>query len=315
MVQPHNVITNFNLLKINNMKLNTLVVALLAGAMFASCGTASKSTCNVKNKDIAIQLYSIRDTIARSGNNMESIFKSLADMGYKAVEAASYGNGKFYGKTPEEFKAAADKNGIVVLSSHWNRNLTSQELASGDFTEALKVWEEAIAAHKAAGMKYLVNPSVGRPATLKDLKTICDFFNEIGKMCNAAGLKFGYHNHAYEMEKVENRVMLEYMIENTDPECVFFELDVYWSVIGRKSPVELFNKYPGRFTLLHIKDHREVGQSGMVGFDAIFNNAATAGVKDIVVEIEGCKGTTMDGAKASIDYLLKAPFVPANYGK
>jgi len=297
------------------MKLNTLVVALLAGAIFASCCTSSKNGCNVKNKDIAIQLYSIRDTIARSGNNMESIFKSLSEMGYNAFEAASYGNGKFYGKTPEELKAAADKYGITPLSSHWNRNLTSEEIASGDFTEALKVWEEAIAAHKAAGMKYLVNPSVGRPGSLKDLKTICDFFNKIGEMCNAAGLKFGYHNHAYEMGRVEDRVMLEYMIENTDPDKVFFELDVYWSVIGDKSPVEPFNKYPGRFTLLHIKDHREVGQSGMVGFDAIFNSAATAGVKDIIVEIEGCKGSTMDGAKASIDYLLNAPFVPAKYSK
>lgn len=297
------------------MKLNILAGVLLAGTIFTSCCTSSNNTCEVKNKDIAIQLYSIRDTIARSGYNMDSIFKGLAEMGYTAFEAANYNNGKFYGKTPEEFKAIAEKYGLQPLSSHWNRNLTAEELASGDFTEALKVWEEAIAAHKAAGMKYIVNPWYSRPATLKDLKTICDFFNEIGKLCNAAGLKFGYHNHSHEMVKVEDRVMLEYMIENTAPENVFFELDVYWSVIGDKSPVEFFNKYPGRFTLLHIKDYREVGQSGMVGFDAIFKNAATAGVKDVVVEIEGCKGTTMDGAKASIDYLLNAPFVPATYGE
>ena len=245
------------------MKLQTIAVALLAGTIFASCCTSSKSTSNAKNKEIAIQLYSIRDTIARSGNNMESIFKSLSEMGYNAFEAANYGNGKFYGKTPEEFKAAAEKYGIKPLSSHWNRNLNAQELASGNFTEALKVWEEAIAAHKAAGMKYIVNPSIGRPSTLKDLKTICEFFNKIGEMCNAAGLKYGYHNHAHEMVKVEDRMMFEYMIENTDPDKVFFELDVYWSVIGKVAPVELFNKYPGRFTLLHIKDHREVGQSGM----------------------------------------------------
>jgi sugar phosphate isomerase/epimerase len=164
-------------------------------------------------------------------------------------------------------------------------------------------------------MKYIVNPWQNRPGTLAELKTICDYFNEIGKMCNAAGIKYGYHNHSHEMVKVEDKVMLEYMIENTDPANVFYELDVYWTVMGKKSPVEFFNKYPGRFTMLHIKDYREVGQSGMVGFDAIFKNAATAGVKDIIVEIEGCKGTTMDGAKASIDYLLQAPFVPTNYGK
>ena len=55
----------------------------------------------------------------------------------------------------------------------------------------------------------------------------------------------------------------------------------------RNSPVDYFNKYPGRFKICHVKDHREIGQSGMVGFDAIFKNAKTAGVNYLVAEIEG----------------------------
>lgn len=285
---------------------------LLTGAVFTSCTT---DKCCAPKKEIGIQLYSIRDTIHRAGYQLDSIFKGLAEMGYTSFEAANYSNGKFYGKTPEEFKATAEKYGLTPISSHCNRNLTAEELAAGDFTEGLKWWEQAIADHKAAGMKYIVNPWQNRPGTLAELKTICDYFNEIGKMCNAAGIKYGYHNHSHEMVNVEDRVMLEYMIENTAPENVFYELDVYWTVMGKKSPVEFFEKYPGRFTMLHIKDHREVGQSGMVGFDAIFKNAEKAGVKDIIVEIEGCKGTTMDGAKVSIDYLLNSEFVPASYGK
>ena len=88
--------------------------------------------------------------------------------------------------------------------------------------------------------------------------------------------------------------MLDYMIENTNPEYVFFQMDVYWIVRGQHSPVDYFNKYPGRFTVLHIKDDKEIGDSGMVGFDAIFRNAKVAGVKHIVAEIEGyscpCRG-------------------------
>ena len=67
------------------------------------------------------------------------------------------------------------------------------------------------------------------------------------------------------------------MIENTDP-GMLYEMDVYWATYGHAAPVDYFKKYPGRFKLLHIKDLREIGQSGMVGFDAIFNNADTAGV-------------------------------------
>ena len=79
--------------------------------------------------------------------------------------------------------------------------------------------------------------------------------------------------------------------------------------------VEFSNKYPGRFTMLHIKDHRELGQSGMVGFDAIFNNAKTAGVENIVAEIEDYSCPVMESVKKSIDYLLEAPFVKASYSK
>ena len=66
--------------------------------------------------------------------------------------------------------------------------------------------------------------------------------------------------------------------------------------------------------MLHIKDHYEIGQSGMVGFDAIFDNAATAGLNDFIVEIEGF--STDDwrtSMKMCADYLLGAPFVKASY--
>ena len=76
------------------MKINILAVILLAGTMFTSCCTTAKSRGKVK-KDVAIQLYSIRDTIARAGYNMEPIFKGLSEMGYNAIEAANYGGGKF----------------------------------------------------------------------------------------------------------------------------------------------------------------------------------------------------------------------------
>ena len=104
------------------------------------------------------------------------------------------------------------------------------------------------------------------------------------------------------------------MVEHTDADKVFFEMDVYWAVRGQVSPVAYFNKYPGRFNLLHIKDDKELGQSGMVGFDAIFNNFATSGTKYPVVELEGCNAPTiLEGMKASIDYLLNADFVKPSY--
>ena len=146
------------------------------------------------------------------------------------------------------------------------------------------------------------------PKTLAELKAYCDYYNQIGKKCNQAGLSFGYHNHAWEFQKVEEETILDYMLNNTEPEKVFFQLDVYWTVMGQKSPVEYFRNYPGRFTLLHIKDHKELGQSGMVGFDAIYRNIETAGTIYSIIEVGKYDYDPLESVKKSLNYLETAPF-------
>ena len=237
-------------------------------------------------------------------------------MGYTAVEAASYNDGKLYGVDPAQYKADLEAAGLKSLSSHIGHNLSPEELASGNFEESMKWWDQAIAAHKAAGCKYIVTPSFRIPETLEGLKTYCDYFNAIGKKCAENGIKYGYHNHSHEFNKIEDKVIYDFMLENTDPNYVFFEMDVYWACMGRAYPVEYFRKYPGRFTMLHIKDHLELGESGMVGFDAIFNNASTAGMKDYIVELEGyTNGDWKESIKMCADYLLKSDFVKKTYSE
>lgn len=302
------------------MKTKLAFPALLICLMLLPGATIQAQKKVAPKKNIAIQLYSVRSLIggdvtqADKYKKYTDVLKNLGQMGYTAVEAANYGDGKFYGRTPQEFKKDVEAAGMRVLSSHCTKALSAEELASGDFTESLKWWDQCIAAHKAAGMTYIVTPSLVVPKTVKDLQTYCDYYNEIGKRCKANGLKYGYHNHSHEYQKVEDKVlMMDYMIENTKPEYVFYEMDVYWVVMSKNSPVDYFNKYPGRFTVLHIKDHREIGQSGMVGFDAIFKNAQTAGVKDIVVEVERYSTGVEESVKASLDYLIHESFVPSTY--
>ena len=274
---------------------------------------------DAKKKEIAFQMYSVRDLIGNPelyAKNHETVLKQLAEMGYTATEAACYDNGKLYGVTPEQYKADIEAAGLKVLSSHVGHGLSDEELASGNFQNALEWWKQCIAAHKAAGMKYMVCPWLNTPKTLKEGKVLCNYLNKIGEMVNAAGMKFGYHNHSHEFQQVEGKVWFDYMLENTDPSKVFFEMDVYWAVRGQVSPVEYFTKNQGRFPLLHIKDHNEIGQSGMVGFDAIFNNADKAGLQNFVVELEHASTPDiMKGMKESADYLKAAKFVKSSYSK
>lgn len=303
------------------MRYKVYFSALLAAVLMFSTNSYADNLAKPK-KEVCIQLYSLRtilDGVNKDGKVSESytkLLKDLADMGYTSVETANYDKGKFYGRTPQQFKEDCEKAGLKVLSAHTNRGLSDQELASGDFTEAIKWWKQCIADHKAAGMEYIVCPWMGVPKTMKDLLTQCKYLNEIGKLCKQSGIKFGYHNHSHEFQKVEGKTMYDVMLENTDPEYVFFEMDVFWTVWGQNSPVNYFKKYPGRFKMFHIKDYREIGQSGMVGYDAIFNNADKAGMENFVVELEQSEAPSIvDGVRISIDYLLNADFVKSSYSK
>ena len=288
-----------------------LALSVIAAALLAACTTTqAEKKCCAQKKDISIQLYSLRADMKKDAI---ATIKDAGKMGFTSVAAAGYRDGKFYGMTPEEFKKNVEQAGMKVMSSHTRKTLSKKEIETGDFSESLAWWKTAIDAHKRAGAKYVVDP-YQKFTTKKELEAYAKYFNEIGKLAKAAGLKFGYHNHAHEFQKIGNEVIFDYLIKNTNPDLVFFEMDVYWVVRGQQSPVEYFKKYPNRFKLLHIKDHKELGESGMVGFDAIFNNLPNS-VEGIVVEVERYNFEPKESVKKSINYLKNSCFVPVSYPK
>lgn len=276
--------------------------------------------CAAKPKQMALQLYSIREVIGspeKYAQNHEEVFRKLRSWGYTAIEAANYdqGKGTFYGVTPQQFRADCEAADLECLSSHATRGLNAEELKNHDFTEALRWWDKAIADHKAAGMKYIVTPGWSMPKTIAEAQTLCDYTNAIGRKCKAAGLSYGYHTHSGEFQKVEGTPWIEYMMQHTDPTLFFWQMDTYWCVMAQQSPVQYFKKFPGRFAMLHIKDLYELGASGMLGFEAIFNAAETAGLQDYVVEMEGTDGTMdiMEGVRLCAVYLQHSKFVKKSY--
>lgn len=187
--------------------------------------------------------------------------------------------------------------------------MTAEELKSGNYQEALQWWDKCIKTHKEAGVKYLVMSWLPLLNSKHDIEVTGQYIEEIGKRCREAGLSFGYHSHSQEFQKVEDITMMDHFISNTTPENVFFEMDVYWAVVGGASPVAYMKKYPGRFTMLHIKDQNEIGQSGMVGFEPIFRNMKTAGTQGFVVELEyASTPNILQGLRESALYLRHAPY-------
>jgi sugar phosphate isomerase/epimerase len=276
-----------------------LLVAVI-GLVLSSCILSDPA-----KKNIGLQLYSIRDSI---GKDVPGAIAKVSEMGYKFVEPAGYNNGKFYGMEPVAFKALLKANKMKMLSSHANHNVPD----SANYAETMAWWDACIDAHVAAGASFIVQASMDRKAyeSLSVLKAYCDYFNEIGEKCNAKGIRFGYHNHDKELStKLEGQTIYDFMLANTDPKKVMFEMDLYWAVVGGANPLDYFNKYPGRFELWHIKDKEEIGASGMMDFAAIWTGVAKSGMKYGIVEVERYNFDEYTSCRKSIDFLNAAPYV------
>ena len=230
-------------------------------------------------------------------------------MGYKFVEPAGYEDGKLYGMAPAAFKALCQKNGLTILSSHVGQFLPDP----ASYAKTMAWWDTCIEAHVAAGAKFLVQPFMGDGAyrSLDTLKRYCEYFNTIGEKCKAKGIRFGYHNHDKEFStKLEGQTIYDFMMANTDPKKVMFEMDLYWAVVGGAKPVDYFNKYPGRIELWHIKDKKEIGGAGtMMDWAAIWAAAPKSGMQYGIVEVEEYSFDQFTSCQKSIDFLNAAPYV------
>jgi len=269
-------------------------------------GLLSACTDKVENKEIGLQLYSLRDDVDSLG--IEKVMEEVGLMGYSKVELAGYSEGLIYGMEPLAFKELAEQHGLKVTSTHVARNQTKDPEADMAF------WSRAIETHVAMGVKFMVMPAYPfggmDTITLEDVKQTCRYLNEVGEMAAEAGLEFGYHNHHYEfINTVDGTPVYDLMLEHLDEAHVFLQMDVFWTTVGGYDPVDYFKSYPGRFPVLHIKDQHAIGASGDIDFATIFETAYEQGMVDYYVEVEEYAGTPMEDVKQSFDYLNSAGFV------
>jgi sugar phosphate isomerase/epimerase len=288
------------------MKKRSIISIILIMVVTGLILSAFYSFVPKPQKNIGLQLYSIRDSIMK---NVPAAIEKVAKMGYKFVEPAGYEDGKLYGMAPAAFRALCQKNGLTILSSHVGQFLPD----SASYAKTMAWWDACIEAHVAAGAKFLVQPFMGDGAyrSLDTLKRYCEYFNTIGEKCKAKGIRFGYHNHDKEFStKLEGQTIYDFMMANTDPKKVMFEMDLYWAVVGGAKPVDYFNKYPGRIELWHIKDKKEIGGAGtMMDWATIWAAAPKSGMQYGIVEVEEYSFDQFTSCQKSIDFLNAAPYV------
>ena len=255
-------------------------------------------------KIIGLQLYTVRDKIQQ---DLKSTLEQVAKIGYNSCEAAGYNasDGTFYGMAAKEFVTLLNGLGMPLNSSHTVFELDSAHKVIGDAA--------------AAGAKYIVYPHLADQfrTNLDGWKAAAEKFNKMGEIANSHGIKFGYHNHAFEFEKMEDQIPYDLLLTQTDPSLVTFEMDTYWVTRGGQNPVDYFKKYPGRFELWHIKDMAKTDDmffapvgSGRMDFAAIFAEKETAGMKYFFVEQDSFKDMDpMESIEMSYKYLSRSKFL------
>ena len=261
-----------------------------------------------KSFGVGLQLYTIRD--AMNADTPGSL-KKVSDLGYKYVEPASYADGKFYGYPPAEFRKMVEDLDMKVISSHASVNL------AGDVKEDAKKMADD---HAMLGAKYCVHPWIAEPnRSVENYKKMIGVWNKIGKIMKDAGIQYGYHNHNFEFAPTTGLVpYYDIFMKEMDAELITMELDIYWAVKAGQAPIEMFNKYPGRFQLTHFKDMTEKSEasygavkndmapvgSGLIDYKQIFTARETAGMKYFFVEDDSQgKGKPFEGINTSIENL------------
>lgn len=275
----------------------------------SSNGLGNSSSTGQSLGPIGLQLYSVKDVLEQ---DLRGTLQKLAEMGYKEVESYPGSQGHYYGMGPQEFSEMLNDLGMTLVSSHFGSGAANQEAATWHQATMLSRFEELVDKAAQTGQKYLTCSWMDQSLrnTSDDLKRTAELFNKTGEICKKAGLVFAYHNHDFEFKKVGEDVLYDFMLENTDPDLVKYELDIYWVAAGGKDPLDYFKQYPNRFPLGHIKDMDKDDNSknavigkGKIDYVKILKAAKSSGMKHFLVEQETFTQPSLDAMEESFNYL------------
>lgn len=112
----------------------------------------------------------------------------------------------------------------------------------------------------------------------------------------------------------------DFLMENTDPDLVDHEMDIYWVVTGGADPIDYFNRYPNRFRLCHVKDRMKTATpgdgdascdlgTGAIDYPKILKVAAEKGMQYYFLEQERYDNSTpLKSAQKGAEYLKTLQF-------
>ena len=198
----------------------------------------------MSGKALATQIWPFRESF---GKDMTGTLEKISQMGFAGVELCRWFDwtDMFDKWTAEELRDTSHRVGLDILSSH-----IPYYMVLPDRLEELAGFSNIV------GMKYAMVASLPKDqfASKSSLLEVADTFNKATAALLPHGIRIGYHCHGGDFVPVEGHIPWDLLFDNTKPEVVM-QLDIGNTLSGGADPIAYLKKYPGRATLVHLKEY------------------------------------------------------------
>ncbi|MBQ7793294.1 MAG: sugar phosphate isomerase/epimerase [Clostridia bacterium] len=252
---------------------------------------------------ICAQLYNIRD-FCQTKEGLDGSLAKLQKIGYKTVQISGVGADI----TAEEIKEITDKYGMEIMLTH-----TPAARYENDIDGVIK--DHHTMNCKIAGLGGTDQAT----RSSEGIKRFVEKYSKIADKLYENGLVFAYHNHAFDFVKLsDGKTLIDYIIENTDPEKFKIVADLYWSAFAGVDPVKFLKKLGDRAIVCHYKDLKckpdntvtmcEVGQ-GNLDWDEIIEFNRKSKTVCAAVELDVSERDQFESYEMSYNFLKTKGFI------
>jgi sugar phosphate isomerase/epimerase len=263
---------------------------------------------NTLASQLAVQMYTVRDFTGTAAA-LATTLAQIRAIGYPAVQLSAVGamGGESPAVSAEQARRMLDDNGLQCIATHRSWESLANET------------EQEIAFHHTLGCDFAAIGSLPRPYAEAGAAGYADWARDAAPVIarlKDAGIRFGYHNHAHEFERVSEsvpRTRFDTLIEEGHPDLCL-ELDLYWIAHAGVNPERLVERCVGRVPVIHVKDKEiadgqpvmaPVGE-GNLDWPHLLPACAAAGVEWYAVEQDVCRRDPFDCLRSSFRFLSGA---------
>ncbi len=230
---------------------------------------------------VGAQGYTLRNFM-QSERDIRRSLKKVAEIGYTTVQISAIGP-----IDPAVLRGICDENGLSIVLTH-----TAEAKLLGDI-------DGVIRDHKIMGCPYIGLGSMPERYRSNDewVRYFAEDFLPIAQKIRDAGMLFMYHNHNFEFEKKNGRMLMDDLLELFPADLMGVTLDTYWLQAAGCDIIQWIEKLKDRIPCVHLKDMAVKGYEirmaavgeGNLNFPAILDTLKRLNrTKYILVEQDNC---------------------------